>query len=186
MTSINLLPWRETQRQQEKKKKLFMAVAVVIVAAVVVVSMNAYVGCLIDNQTERNLLLQEEIKTLDDQIKEINSLKKVKQRLISRMSMMHKVQSTRNLLVHLVDELIQVLPEGVFLYKLERKEDLVTVWGYAESNTTISMLMRAIEVNPWIQAPILTQIKTMDDSKLAATNEFSLSFLLKSHHSIVR
>ena len=179
MTEINLLPWREHRREQQKKVFTSMLLAGVIVSIIVVFFINSYADHLVSYQTSRNQILQNEITNLDDQIKEIKSLKQVRESLISRMSIIQNLQSTRTLMVHLFDELINVMPSGIYVTKLERKNDIVTLWGYAESNTNISILMRNIESNAWLQTPVLTEIKKMDEKKEAANNEFQLSFVLK-------
>lgn len=179
MTEINLLPWREKQREQEKKRYTFMLLGGVIFSSIIVFFMYTYAVHLVDNQTIRNQMLQKEINGLNEQIKEIKDLKKVRESLISRMAIIQNLQSTRTLMVHLFDEMIKIVPSGVHIYKLERKSDQVTLWGYAESNTNISILMRNIENNPWLQSPVLTEIKKLDDTTKAANNDFSLSFILK-------
>jgi type IV pilus assembly protein PilN len=179
MAEINLLPWREKQREKEKKLFTSMMLVGVIAAAAIVFLINLYASHLVDNQTARNQIVQKEINSLNDQIKEIRTLKQVRESLISRMSIIQNLQSTRTLMVHLFDELIKITPSGVYIYKLERKIDQVTLWGYSESNTNISILMTNIEKNPWIHTPVLTQIKKRDDSTKAANNDFSLSFILK-------
>lgn len=179
MTEINLLPWREYRREQEKKLFTTMSLIGIIFAAVVVFLINYYAVHLKNNQTIRNQMIQTEIKRLDEQIKEIKALKQIRESLISRMSIVQNLQSTRTLMVHLFDELIKVMPPGLYVTKLERQNDIVSVWGYAESNTNISLLMRSIENNAWIQTPVLTEIKKMDEKKQAANNEFKLSFVLK-------
>lgn len=179
MTEINLLPWREQRREQEKKLFTSMLIGAVMGAVVIVFLINYYATSLVDNQTSRNQMLQKEINLLDDQIKEIKSLKLVRTALISRMSIVQNLQSTRTMMVHLFDELIKIAPSGIYVYKLERKSDVVTLWGYSESNTNISILMRNIESDPWIQSPVLTEIKKMDENKNPANNDFTLSFILK-------
>lgn len=179
MTEINLLPWREQRREQEKKLFTSMLIAAVMGAVVIVFLVNYYATSLVDNQTSRNQKLQKEISILDDQIKEIKSLKLVRTALISRMSIVQNLQSTRTMMVHLFDELIKIAPSGIYVYKLERKNDVVTLWGYSESNTNISILMRNIESDPWIQSPVLTEIKKMDENTNPANNDFTLSFILK-------
>ena len=179
MAEINLLPWREKQREKEKKFFTSMVLVGVVAAAAIVFLINSYAIYLVDNQTARNQILQKEINSLNEQIKEIKALKQVRESLISRMSIIQNLQSTRTLMVHLFDELIKVIPSGVHVYKLERKSDQVTLWGYSESNTNISILMTNIEKSPWLQTPVLTEIKKRDDSTQAANNDFSLSFILK-------
>ncbi len=179
MTKINLLPWREKQREQEKKIFTSLLLSAMVVAGFIVFLINSYASYLMDNQVARNHILQKEIADLDAQIKEIKTLKQVRLSLISRMIIIQNLQSTRTLMVHLFDELIKIVPSGIYVYKLERKNDEITLWGYSESNTDISILMKNIESDVWLQSPILTEIKKMDDSKQAANNEFSLHFILK-------
>ncbi len=184
MTEINLLPWREKEREQEKKLFTSMLLTGIVVAVVIVFLINSYATHLIDNQNTRNQMLEKEITALDAQIREIKALKQVRDGLISRMSIIQNLQSTRTLMVHLFDELIHVTPLGIYITKLERKNDVVTVSGFTESNTNISILMRNIEANLWLHNPVLAEIKKQDEKKQAANSEFTLSFTLKPSQSV--
>ena len=179
MTEINLLPWREQHREQEKKLFTSMLGGGIVVACLAVFLLNYYVSHLVNQQLERNQILQNEITELDKQLQEIKSLKTVRAGLISRMSIVQNLQSTRTLMVHLFDELIKVMPPGIYITKMERKNDVITIHGYADSNMSISQLMRNIDENPWIQNPQLTEIKNIEDKKQNEDNEFLLSFVLK-------
>ena len=163
------------------QRKIFttMLLSGVVAAGFIVFLINSYATYLVSNQNTRNQMLQREITTIDEQIKEIKALKQIRQSLISRMAIIQNLQSTRTLMVHLFDELIKIVPSGIYVYKLERKSDQVTLWGYSEANTNISILMRNIENDAWLQTPVLAEIKKIDDSKQAANNEFSLNFILK-------
>ncbi|WP_133129777.1 PilN domain-containing protein [Legionella yabuuchiae] len=178
MTEINLLPWREARREKEKKEfSVYLGVGLAA-AAIIVFLWNMYAKNLIEAQTNRNQLLQTEISRLKAQIKEIEELKKLREALIARMSIIQKLQATRILTVRMFDELVNVLPKGVYLTQIEREGDKVTLFGYAESNTNISELMRSIEANQWIQSPELTEIKKAKDSPDNVDNTFKLSFIL--------
>ncbi|EHL31526.1 PilN domain-containing protein [Legionella drancourtii] len=121
MTRINLLPWREQKREKEKKLfTLFLLVGVAI-ASFIVFLLNYYASNLVNNQISRNQMLQQEIAVYDRQIREIKNLEKVRSMLVSRMSVVRNLQSTRTLMVHLLDELIKVTPSGVYLSKIEGK-----------------------------------------------------------------
>ncbi len=179
MTEINLLPWRERKREKEKKLFTTMLLVAGVAGVFVVFLINSYAKNLVSNQNTRNQMLQTEIDHLDNEIKEIRTLKQTREALISRMTIVQNLQSTRTLMVHLFDELIKVMPSGVYVTKLERKNDVVSLWGYSESNTNISILMRNIENDGWIQNPVLTEIKKTEGRKQPADNEFMLSFVLK-------
>ncbi|STX50720.1 type IV pilus assembly protein PilN [Legionella busanensis] len=179
MTNINLLPWRELRREQEKREFRTLMLGAVLIGIGIVILINYYVQDLNSSQTARNQRLQDEINTFNRQIREIKQLKQVRSELISRMKIIQGLQAKRTLTVHLFDELIKVVPDGIYLTDLKRVGDKITVQGYAESNTNVSILMRNIEQNPWIQDPVLTEIKKSKEATIV-NNEFTLSFVLQS------
>jgi type IV pilus assembly protein PilN len=180
MADINLLPWRELKREREKKQFTTVLLIGIVSAALVVFLINSYAKRLIENQTYNNNLLQQEIDKYKKQIEEIKELKKLRQALIARMTIVQNLQATRSMTVRLFDELVKILPDGVYLTNVERVVNKVTLLGYAESNTNISQLMRNIESNRWIQNPELTEIKKSKEAQSSVENEFKLSFILTS------
>jgi type IV pilus assembly protein PilN len=186
MTHINLLPWREQKREQEKKLFTTMLVACVAVAGAIVFLINCYASNLVGNQITRNQMLQQEIAVYDAQIKEIKNLEKVRNMLISRMSIVRNLQSTRTLMVHLFDELINVTPSGIYLTRIEGKNNLITLTGFSQSNTYVSQEMKNIEESDWIHNPILNEIKKMDDKQQPENNEFKLIFALEPKYPVGR
>ncbi|HHT0592660.1 TPA: PilN domain-containing protein [Legionella anisa] len=181
MTQINLLPWRELKREQEKKLFTMMLLVSIVASAFIVFLINSYASGLVSNQVTRNQMLQKEINIMDAQIKEIKNLQKAREMIISRMSVVQHLQSTRTLMVHLFDELINITPSGVYLTQVEGKNDVITLSGYTESNTFVSILMRNIENNDWVHNPLLGEIKKEDNEKKkqqSASNEFKLTFVL--------
>lgn len=180
MTEINLLPWREKKREQEKKQFTIFLFIGLVMAVVVVFCIDYYAKSIVEAQTRRNQRLKNEITQLEKQIKEISEIKKLRQALIARMTIVQNLQATRALTVRLFDEIIKIMPDGVYLNHVERMGDKVTLLGYAESNTNISLLMRNIESSAWIQNPVLTEIKKSSEAKNLGENAFKLSFVLKS------
>ncbi|MGM9452194.1 PilN domain-containing protein [Legionella bozemanae] len=187
MTQINLLPWRELRREQEKKLFTTILLACIVAAAFIVFLINLYASGLVRNQVTRNQILQKEINSMDAQIKEIKNLQKAREMMISRMSIVQHLQSTRTLIVHLFDELINITPSGIYLTQVEGKNDVITVSGYTESNAFVSILMRNIENNDWLHNPLLSEIKKEEDEKKkqhTANNEFKLTFVLAPQFQI--
>ncbi len=178
MTEINLLPWREARREKEKKTfNIYLAIGFVV-AACIVLLLNMYANALIEYQQKRNQRLKTEISRYENQLKEIKNLKTLREALIARMNIVQNLQATRTLTVRLFDELVKILPQGVFLTQLDRVGNKITVFGYSESNSHISELMKKIETNPWIQSPKLTEIKRAEDNTRAGDKQFKLSFTL--------
>ncbi|WP_419420412.1 PilN domain-containing protein [Legionella sp. D16C41] len=184
MTNINLLPWRELRREQEKRQFTTLLIGSLLIGIGIVILINYYVQDLVTEQMARNQRLQDEINTFNRQIAAIKRLKEVKAGLISRMKTIQGLQEGRTLTVHLFDELIKVVPDGIYLTQVKRVGDTVTLHGYAESNTNVSILMRNIEQSPWIQTPALTEIKKSKEAASEINNEFVLSFVIKAKNPI--
>ena len=109
MTEINLLPWREQKREQEKKQFIIYLVLAVISSIMVVFLINYYATSLVDTQTAHNVRLKNEITQLEIKIKEIKTLKALRQALIARMDIVQDLQATRTLTVRLLDEIIKII-----------------------------------------------------------------------------
>lgn len=164
MPRINLLPWREQQRR-ERRISFYVGLGAAAGAAVVV-AFAAYLlfGSLIDAQEARNARLRSEIRVLDRQIEEINDLEQQKQNFISRMRIIEKLQRSRPEEVHLFDELVKVMPDGVYLTSVKQSGTALKLEGVAQSSTRVSTLMRNIAASQWLQNPALEVIETRKDT----------------------
>ncbi len=162
MPRINLLPWREEQRQKRKKEFLMALGAAVLVGALVMYASKLTVQGWIGNQQARNSLLKAEIAELDKQIEEILGLENQKERLLARMEIIEELQRSRPEVVHLFDELVQTLPEGVYLSEVKQSGRRVEIQGAAQSSTRVSALMRNIDKSEWLRDPGLDVVETID------------------------
>lgn len=176
---INLLPWRALKRTQEKKALIALLLISLVLGLFILFSVNYYVETLINYQGRRNTRLQGEIVLLSRQINEIKTFKDLIQSLNSRIDIIKKLQLNRILIVHFFDELSKIVPDDVYLTYAQREGAQLKVFGRAESNNTISMMMRNIELNRWFHKPILTEIKKNKADVHPVANEFKLSFLLR-------
>jgi type IV pilus assembly protein PilN len=120
-----------------------MAGAIVAAIAVVMVTMFAY-SQMISNQNARNERLTAEIVELEKSIAEIDGLELQKERLLARMEIIEQLQKSRPEIVHLFDEIVRQLPEGVYLTGLKQTGARVEIRGVAQSSTRVSALMRQI------------------------------------------
>jgi type IV pilus assembly protein PilN len=160
MPRINLLPWREGQRK-ERKLAFLVALGVAALAAGVT-SFAAYLlyGSMIESQERRNQQLRTEIKTLDKQIEEINNLETDKQRFIARMGIIEKLQRSRPEIVHVFEEIVRTLPEGVYLTGVKQNDRKLRFEGVAQSSTRVSSFMRNIDASQWLRNPELEVVQT--------------------------
>ena len=164
MPRINLLPWRDAQRK-ERKLAFLVALGVAALAAGVT-SFAAYLiyGSMIEAQERRNGELRVAIKKLDKEIEEINSLENAKQKFIARMEIIEKLQRSRPEIVHVFDEVVRTLPEGVYLTSVKQNGMRLKFEGIAQSSTRVSSFMRNIDGSQWLRNPELEVVQTTKGS----------------------
>jgi type IV pilus assembly protein PilN len=183
MIRINLLPHREQKRQARQRQFVSVAIGLAILSLAVVGLVHVIFVTQIENQQSRNKLLKDEIAKLDEQIKEIDKLREQTQALLSRKQVVETLQTNRTEAVHLLDQMVRQLPDGVYLRNLKQVGAKVTAIGYAQSNARVSTLMRNIEASPWLTQPELVEIKSVPlpgaREKDTRVNEFTLTFQLK-------
>ena len=150
MARINLLPWRETERKQRQREFGFMLIGGLAAALAVAFFIHWYVEGMIDHQERRNSFLKGEIAQLDKKIREIRELEKTKANLIARMNIIQRLQESRPEIVHLFDELVNTLPDGVVLEKVAQNGRSLDLNGRAQSNARVSAYMRNIDGSPWM------------------------------------
>ena len=159
MAKINLLPWREERRQELKKEFLVILAGSVVLALVVMLGASQVYSAWVDNQKSRNAYLQKNIDELNRQVKEIRELEDKRRQLIDRMKVIQDLQGTRPLVVHVFDEFVRTLPDGVFYQSLSRSDRKVEITGIAESNNRVSSLMRQLDKTEWFENPNLTSVQ---------------------------
>ncbi|HVN42624.1 MAG TPA: PilN domain-containing protein, partial [Steroidobacteraceae bacterium] len=155
MPRINLLPWREAERKRTRQEFYLSMGAAVATAALVVLVGRWQLSAEIDHQLDRNKVLTDEIAALDRQIEEINGLDAQKRRLLARMEIIETLQRSRPEIVHIFDEVVRVLPEGVYLTYLKQSGTRFEIRGVAQSSTRVSSFMRNIDASEWLADPAL-------------------------------
>jgi len=165
MARINLLPWRAERRKRRQSEFYGMLGAAALAAVLVAMLVNGYYGSQIEGQAARNAYLQEQITRVDAQIKEIEELDKSKQRLLARKQVIEQLQSSRSQMVHLFDELVRTIPDGIKLSSIQQTGDLLTLEGRTQSNARVSAYMRSIEASTWMATPDLEIIEAKGDDK---------------------
>ena len=177
MIRINLLPHRAEKRRNRQIQFAVLSVISLALGALVVGFVHATISTQISYQERRNEYLKQETAILNKQIAEIKKLREQTQSLLARKNVVENLQSTRSDVVHLLDQVLHILPEGVYLKTLKQTGNKINITGYAQSNARISTLMRAIENSPWLNTPSLVEIHA-SGSGGARQSEFTLTFNL--------
>ncbi len=165
MARINLLPWREELRKQKQQQFIVVTAGTAVVAGLLVLLAHMQFTGLIDKQNQRNQFLNDEIAVLDKKIHKIKDLEKTKTALLARMDIIQQLQHSRPQSVHLMDQLVLTLPDGLYLKKISQKGSALTLSGSAQSNARVSAYMRNIDNSEWMAKPKLDVIETKDSDK---------------------
>ncbi len=177
MVKINLLPWRE-ERRQRLTKEFYIMLGISAAAAVLIFALAFYFyNQSIQFQNNRNTYLTTEISKLENQIKEIEKLESKRADLIAKQQVIEELQASRTQMVHLFDELVKTIPNGVFLEKITQQADRISLEGYSQSHSRVSDYMRRLEKSEWFSGVDLDYIKT-DNTLASHEQKFKLSVKL--------
>lgn len=177
MMRINLLPHREEKRRARKIQFIALSVISLLLGVVLIGFVHLVMNAKVSYQERRNTYLKQEILILDKQIEEIKKLREQTASLVARKDVVEGLQSTRADVVHLLDQMLRILPDGVYIKSLKQTGKKIDMAGYAQSNARVSTLMRAIEDSPWLETPALIEIHAVNMNS-ARLNEFTLTFNL--------
>lgn len=174
---INLLPHREQKRVARQRQFVLLGALTLGLAAVVVAAGHTFIASRISGQEGRNAFLKVEIAKLEKEIEQIKVLKEKTTALLERKKIVEALQSNRSQVVHLLDQLVRQLPNGVYLKSIEQKGNEVKLVGYAQSNARVASLMRNLDSSEWLESAQLIETKAVILNNLRVS-EFSMNVRL--------
>lgn len=174
MIRINLLPHREMRRKQQQEQFFIMLACFAAIGVAIWFMVHTYLGESLDEQSNRNKYLQGETVKLDKQIEEIKTLKEQIASLLARKKVVETLQSNRSEVVHLLDQMVRQLPDGIYLKSIKQAGNKVTITGYTQSQARVSTLMRNLEGSRQLENPGLIEIKAVSQGG-ARINEFTMT-----------
>jgi type IV pilus assembly protein PilN len=168
MARINLLPWRAERRAVRKREFLMMLGMAAVAAVAAFGAVYYWMNARIENQSDRNTYLQEQIKEVEKKLAEIKELDKTRSKLLQRKQVIEQLQANRSQMVHMFDELVRTIPDGIRLTSLKQVGDILTLEGVAQSNASVATYMRNVEASPWLGQPDLkkTEIKRSAEKRM--------------------
>jgi type IV pilus assembly protein PilN len=159
MIFINLLPHREAARKKQKEQFFTQLGLSALLGGVICGAVFTWYQGQISTQQSRNSFLQAEITKLETEIKDIASLQREIASLRARQIAVEDLQADRNLPVHMLDELVKQLPEGIYLRSVKQENQSVLLQGVAQSQERVSELLRNLANNSaWLTKPDLVEI----------------------------
>lgn len=175
MAHVNLLPWREKQRQHQKQQYLAALVAVAAIVGLIFWFVGQAIDQQISHQNSRNQYLEREIAALDNQIGDIKKVKENKSAIEQRMTLIKQLQASRNISPIVFDELAKLVPSGVAFNNMARTGNSIKIEGTSDSNNRLSDFMRALDNSVTFVSAELSTIKS-DSSAARAVSDFTLTF----------
>lgn len=174
-TRINLLPWRETLRKERVRQFGSTAVGAAILVCAIVFYIYWHISGMISYQDSRNKYMEDEIAAVETKIKEIRELESKKKQLLARMNVIQNLQGRRSDLVHLLDELVRVVPDGLYITSFSQKGESLSIAGMAQSNARVSAFMRSLDESEWFSDPKLLVIQAVGGGRAGRSSSFSMS-----------
>ncbi|MBE9564019.1 MAG: PilN domain-containing protein [Proteobacteria bacterium] len=173
MAHINLLPWREEYRQEQTRQFATITGLSLALTAAIIFLVHVTFSNQIDHQNSRNKMLQDEINVLDEALQQIETLEETKEQLLARMDVIQSLQQRRPQIVHLFDDIVRTVPEGIYLSSIKQEGEQLIFKGVAESNGRVSAYMRNIDSSDWMNTPKLNVIETKEGT--LRSSDFTLT-----------
>ena len=161
-------------RRKQQQHFFVMLGVVVAMGAAIWFGVHTYLDSALTNQQARNKYLELEIVKIDKEIAEINKLKEQIAALLKRKQVVETLQSNRAEVVHLLDQLVRQLPDGMYLKTIKQQGVKVTISGYTQSQARVSTLMRNLEGSQYLQKANLVEIKSASTGG-QRLNEFTMN-----------
>ena len=178
MIRINLLPWREARRKAQRQHLGVLGAMVAVLGLLIVGAVHLTIAGYISAQSERNEYLKRENTRLDKEIEEIKKLRAEIAALLARKQIIERLQADRAQAVYLLQELVQQVPDGIYLKAIRQTGLKVNLSGYAQSNARVSTLMRNFSGSPYLENPELVEIKAVNLGN-KRVSEFNMNVSLK-------
>ncbi len=150
MARINLLPWRQEERERRNKEYITLVAAVILLALLAAFATWSYFSNELDDQRDANALIEQENSRLDSALKEIDGLEQRRADIISRMQVIQDLQGRRPVPVRLWDDIAKAIPPALYLNNLKREGDLLTFTGLADNPNVVSSLIRNLDDSKWM------------------------------------
>ncbi|WP_297822698.1 PilN domain-containing protein [uncultured Paraglaciecola sp.] len=177
MAHINLLPWREGRRAEHKKNYLTLLTLLALSAIGLMFTAGSVLEKMTDYQNYRNNFIEQETALLDQQIEKIKNIKKDKEAIEQRMALIEQLESSRNAVPIVLDELVRLVPHGLSFRSFSRQGNLIEILGVSESNNRLADFMRQLQESTVFSSGELSSIKA-DTSALEAVSDFKLTFTI--------
>lgn len=182
MIEINLLPWREEQRNLNKKIFLYGVIISITIALFVILWIHISLEKKVNQQKYRNQVLQNEINLLASKNNALFKVKKQKKLLQQQLLTLQNLRFSRYQMVNLLNEITRIVPKGVFLQTLKEEDQQMIIVGQAHSNLLVSQFIKKIDASSQLKSPSLKEVSTTQVDGRTVIN-FKLTFEVQTNNN---
>lgn len=168
MIKINLLPVKQAQKQiQARNNFLVAALMLLLVGGVCYVFYSSIKSDIVavEREIQDN---RQEISRLKKKIGEVNRFKKLQEELQNKLKIMQELRTSKSGPVHLLDELIEALPEKLWITSFTEKGGSIQISGVGLTENDVAKFMTNLERSPYYTGVELkvTKQKVQDGLRL--------------------
>lgn len=160
MARINLLPWRQAERERKNKEFLMVALAIAAVAVLGVLAAMFALNNMLSDQQAANQAIEIENQRLDEMAVEIAGLEQQRDEMLARMKVIQDLQGQRSVPVRVWDDIARAIPQAMYLVNMKREGDVITLSGFADNPNVVSQLIRNLDASPWLSNSGMPSIQT--------------------------
>ena len=161
MIKINLLPHREAKRKELKSQFYSLMAFAGLMGGAIVIVVGMIFSTQLSAQVERNAFINKENEELDLKIKEVANLKQEIDALKARQQAVEDLQGDRNQPVFMMNELVKLAPEGLYLTLIKQEGQRIAIKGYAQSHSTVGIFVNELSASEWMTKPEIIQNKAV-------------------------
>ena len=169
MVRINLLPWRVNVRAQRRRQFMRLLLVGVVLTVSAVVYGYWHNARLLGVQTQDNAYLNQQITLLAEPLKQVRTLLQHREAIRAYQATIDTLRLRRTQSVRLFDELVQTLPDSVYLEEVVQQGDRILIQGQATTNAEVSLYLSQLATSPWFQKPHLDVIEQLNGQRFRLT-----------------
>ncbi|RCL28168.1 fimbrial protein [Pseudomonas sp. AFG_SD02_1510_Pfu_092] len=170
MMRLNLLPWRELQRQAALRRFRRQLVGGALLALCAVMLVDQFARQRSQQQTLANTQRQAALEVSGEQVSSLAELRAQHEALLERTAALEGLRAHQDVLNGLFTDLENALPVGVQLLDLSLEDGRLQMTGQATSGAAIAQFMRDLG-----RSSALLDLQLRHISSQAGADEFLLS-----------
>ncbi|MFH4832119.1 PilN domain-containing protein [Vibrio diabolicus] len=142
---INLLPWRENQREEHRRRFISLVALGMLVAIGIQWGIGKFFEYQQDQQQERLDYLTHYIAELDQRIEAMKIAEQEHSKILERLKVVEGLQNGRNKTTEFMNLMPAVIPEGVYVDKIKMNDLEIEISGISDSTPKLATMLDNME-----------------------------------------